>query len=96
MLVDRGLERWRSHDAAAERQKRSDMAHEGHTHRDEDSRKQALRTAEVENGSRDAGRTQAWKLRARLRDWRGADAGGHKHSKGLERTRLLLARWLEP
>ena len=32
MLVDRGLERWRSHDAAAERQKRADMAREGHRH----------------------------------------------------------------
>lgn len=38
MLVDRGLERWRSHDAAAERQKRADMAREGHRHarRDKD------------------------------------------------------------
>ena len=59
MLADTGLDRWRSHDAAAERQKRADMAREGHTHRDEDSRKQALRTAEVENRSRDAGKTQA-------------------------------------
>ena len=32
MLADRGLDRWRSHDAAAERQKRADMAREGHTH----------------------------------------------------------------
>jgi len=60
MLADRGLDRWRSHDAAAERQKRADMARQGHhTHGDEDSRKQALRTAEVENGSRDAGKTSA-------------------------------------
>lgn len=36
MLADRGLDRWRSHDAAAERQKRADMAREGHTHRDKD------------------------------------------------------------
>ena len=50
MLEDRGLDRWRSHDAAAERQKRADMAREGHRHRDEDhgQQKQALRTAEVE------------------------------------------------
>ena len=32
MLADRGLDKWRSHDAAAERQKRADMAREGHTH----------------------------------------------------------------
>jgi len=32
MLADTGLDRWRSHDAAAERQKRADMAREGHTH----------------------------------------------------------------
>lgn len=31
MLADRGLDRWRSHDAAAERQRRADMAREGHT-----------------------------------------------------------------
>jgi hypothetical protein len=36
MLADRGLDRWRSHDAAAERQKRADMARGGHTHRDKD------------------------------------------------------------
>ena len=60
MLVDRGLERWRSHDAAAERQKRADMAREGHTHRERDKdhgqqQQQAdtLRTAEVEKRSRD-------------------------------------------
>lgn len=32
MLADRGLDKWRSHDAAAERQKRADMARKGHTH----------------------------------------------------------------
>ena len=41
MLADKGLDRWRSHDAAAERQKRADMAHEGHTHRDDDQQQEA-------------------------------------------------------
>lgn len=56
MLADTGLDRWRSHDAAAERQKRADMAREDHTRTKTrtSSRKQALRTAEVEKKSRDA------------------------------------------
>ena len=58
MLADRGLDRWRrSHDAAAERQKRADMAREGHTHTETKttgSKKQTLRTAEVDERSRDA------------------------------------------
>jgi len=47
MLVDRGLERWRSHDAAAERQKRADMARGGHTHRDEDSTSGSRRSEQL-------------------------------------------------
>ena len=88
MLVDRGLERWRSHDAAAERQKRADMAREGHTHRETrttDSSKQTLRPAEVEKRSRD-------ETRAGKRVWRGAEAGGQH--KGLERRTSTAARLL--
>lgn len=75
MLADRCLDRWRSHDAAAERQKRADMAREGHTHRDKNHRQQESRRSE-QLRSRKGHVMQTIRARARKRLWRGAEAGG--------------------
>ena len=77
MLADRGLDRWRrSHDAAAERQKRADMAREGHTHTQR-QRPRAARSRRSEQLKSTRGHvTRTIRARAWKRLWRGAEAGG--------------------
>ena len=78
MLADRGLDRWRSHDAAAERQKRADMAREGHTHTE--TRTTGSRSKRSEQLRSSKGHVMRVGCKERLA---GRRCRGHK---GLERT----------